>query len=387
MAIRAARIGRWCAATAEDRIRRLRVGGIVAVQAGLAAVLAWLAAHALLGNPDPVFAPIVAVGTLAASVGQRIRRILELITGVTLGVLVGDALLLVIGTGPWQLGVVVILSILMALTLGGSTAVVLQAASTAVLIATLSPSVRNLEVPRFVDAVVGGGSALLVTSVLLPLNPLRVIDRAVKPALDMLAEQLENTSKALTDRDIGRGEQAMARLRRNQPELQALSDAVEGAKEATTLSPTSWRRRRALVHRYASSAEPIDRAMRNSGTLIRRAVTTIEDAEPIPEEMPQAIAAMASGVRMLRSGYTEGRRVELAQQRCLQAVSLAGHAYRRGVGFSGGVVVAQVRTTTSDLFVASGVPQAEANAQVRAAFGPMQAASSSTTQERLKSST
>ncbi|MEE3919514.1 hypothetical protein V2I01_17750 [Micromonospora sp. BRA006-A] len=61
----------------------------------------------------------------------------------------------------------------------------------------------------------------------------------------MLAEQLQSTSRALVDRDPGHAELAMRRLRRNKAEVQALTDAVEGAREATTLSPYSWRRRRA----------------------------------------------------------------------------------------------------------------------------------------------
>ena len=77
----------------------------------------------------------------------------------------------------------------------------IQAGATAVLIVTLSPSTQNLEIPRFVDAFVGGGIALLVTAILLPLNPLRVINRAARPALDLLAAQLDVTAEALRSRD------------------------------------------------------------------------------------------------------------------------------------------------------------------------------------------
>ena len=76
---------------------------------------------------------------------------------------------------------------------------VIQAGATAVLIATLSPSVRDLEIPRFVDALVGGAVALLVTAVLLPLSPLRVLNRAARPALDLLSAQLDATADALAE--------------------------------------------------------------------------------------------------------------------------------------------------------------------------------------------
>ncbi|MER7894517.1 FUSC family protein [Micromonospora sp. NPDC094482] len=345
------------------------MGGILALQAGLAATLAWLVAHELLRNPEPVFAPTVAVTTLAASVGQRVRRIVELIVGVALGVGVGDALLAGVGTGPWQLGTVVVLSILAALILGGGAAVVLQAAATAVLIATLSPSTRDLEVPRFVDTLVGGIVALVVTSVLLPLNPLRVINQAAGPALDMLADQLTSAAQALRDRNAGQAQAALDRLRRNKAEVQALTDAAQGAKEATTLSPISWRRRRGMLRHYAASAEPIDRAMRNSGTLIRRAVTLIEDREPIPDEMVNAVERLSESVQALRQEFASGKDPRRAREQLQEAIREAGRAYRKQVGFSGGVVIAQVRTAASDLIVASGCSQNEANQLVREAFG------------------
>jgi uncharacterized membrane protein YgaE (UPF0421/DUF939 family) len=355
-------------ATLHDRLHRVRMALGLAVQAGLAAALAWIVSHQLLGNPQPVFAPISAVGTLAASVGQRLRRTVELIVGVAVGVAVGDFLIYLLGAGGWQLGLVVTAAILLTIFFGASVAIVIQAAATAVLIVTLSPSTQNLEIPRFVDAFIGGGIALLVTAILLPLNPLRVINRAARPALDLLAGQLDVTADALRGRDRQAAQEALFRLRENKEELATFTEAIEGAKETSTLSPARWHRRSELTH-YAEAAEPIDRAMRNSGTLIRRAVTMIEDEEPIPEPMPDAVAHLAESVRLLRHEFAVGAEPEQARERSLRAVSEAGRAYAEGVGFSGSVVIAQVRTTASDLMVASGIEQEEANRLVRQAFG------------------
>ncbi|MDX5458423.1 aromatic acid exporter family protein [Micromonospora tulbaghiae] len=355
-------------ATLHDRLHRVRTAFGLAVQAGLAAGLAYLISHRLLKNPQPVFAPISAVGTLAASVGQRFRRTVELIVGVAVGVLVGDALIYFVGTGAWQLALVVTSAILLSIFAGASVAIVIQAAATAVLIVTLSPSTENLEFPRFIDAFLGGGIALLVTAILLPLNPLRVINRAARPALDLLSDQLDACADALRSGDREAAQRALLRLRENKEELAALSEAIEGAKETSTLSPARWHRRGELTH-YAEAADPIDRAMRNSGTLIRRAVTMIEDEEPIPEPMPDAIGHLAESVRLLRQEFAAGQEPEEARERSLRAVSEAGRAYAEGVGFSGSVVIAQVRTTASDLLVASGIEQDEANRLVRQAFG------------------
>ncbi|MEU8111677.1 FUSC family protein [Micromonospora sp. NPDC048947] len=354
-----------------DRIRRVRTIGGLALQAGLAAALSWLVAHSLLHVSQPVFAPISAVSTLAASVGQRLRRTVELIIGVTVGVLIGDLLLLVIGTGWWQLALIVVLAIVVALFLAGSAAVVIQAGATAVLIATLSPTVRDLEIPRFVDALVGGGVALLVTAVLLPLNPLRVLNRAARPALDLLATQLDATAEALTERDAARARAARGELRQSAGRLKAFVEATQGAREASTLSPVYWHQRRGPVGRYAQAAEPIDRAVRNSGTLIRRSVSLIEDGEPVPESLPTAVADLAEAVRLLKRQFAAGAEPNRAREQALRAVRTAGHAYRDGVGFSGAVVVAQVRTTVSDLLVATGLSQEDANHLVRRLFGDL----------------
>ncbi|MEU7753948.1 FUSC family protein [Micromonospora sp. NPDC049101] len=373
-------------ATLRERFRRVRAIGGLAVQAGLAAALAWYVAHELLQVSQPVFAPISAVSTLAASVGQRLRRTVELIIGVTVGVLIGDLLLLVIGTGWWQLALIVVLAIVVALFLAGSAAVVIQAGATAVLIATLSPSVRDLEIPRFVDALVGGGLALLVTAVLLPLNPLRVLNRAARPVLDLLVAQLGATADALAAGDAGRARAARSALRQNKGQLQAFVEATQGAREASTLSPVHWRERHGPVGRYAQAAEPIDRAMRNSGTLIRRSVTLIEDGEPVPEALPQAVADLADAVRLLKRQFAAGAEPNRAREQALRAVRTAGRAYREGVGFSGAVVVAQVRTTVSDLLVATGLTQGEANHLVRGAFGGLETSASGSGTDRLASS-
>ncbi|MFE9194394.1 FUSC family protein [Micromonospora sp. NPDC007208] len=367
-------VARWwdrVVAALRDRVRRVRTIGGLALQAGLAAALSWIVAHSLLQVSQPVFAPISAVSTLAASVGQRLRRTVELIIGVTVGVLIGDLLLLVIGTGWWQLALIVVLAIVVALFLAGSAAVVIQAGATAVLIATLSPAVRDLEIPRFVDALVGGGVALLVTAVLLPLNPLRVLNRAARPALDLLVTQLDATAEALTERDAARARTARGELRQSAGRLKAFVEATQGAREASTLSPVYWHQRHGPVGRYAQAAEPIDRAMRNSGTLIRRSVTLIEDGEPVPESLPTAVAELAEAVRLLKRQFAAGAEPNRAREQALRAVRTAGHAYRDGVGFSGAVVVAQVRTTVSDLLVASGLSQEDANHLVRRVFGDL----------------
>ncbi|MBQ0900553.1 aromatic acid exporter family protein [Micromonospora sp. U21] len=159
------------------RAWRLRLFGLLAVQAGIAAALAWFVGYQFLDNPSPVLAPTTAVGTavgiVAASMGSRLRRTVELLAGVVLGLAVADTLVPLFGIGAWQTGAVVVLAIVVAILLKGGGSLLTQAGGTAVLIATLEPPVRELSVPRFVDAAVGGLIGLAVGLLLVPIHPQR----------------------------------------------------------------------------------------------------------------------------------------------------------------------------------------------------------------------
>src|SRR5215213_10996936 len=120
------------------RLGRVRAAWRTIVQAALATVIAWAAAHELVGHARPFFAPVAAIVTLGVTLGQRSRRAVEVAAGVTLGIAVADLLALLIGTGTWQLLVIVLLAMTAAILLGSGTIFVTQAAASAVLVVTLT---------------------------------------------------------------------------------------------------------------------------------------------------------------------------------------------------------------------------------------------------------
>src|SRR2546427_10626159 len=85
----------------------------------------------------PFFAPVAAVVCLGMTLGQRLRRTIELIVGVGLGVGVGDLLISAVGTGPWQIAVVVALAMSVAVLLDGGSVITGHAAVSAILGAML----------------------------------------------------------------------------------------------------------------------------------------------------------------------------------------------------------------------------------------------------------
>ncbi|MBQ0906079.1 hypothetical protein [Micromonospora sp. U21] len=168
----------------------MEIIALIALQAGLAAALAWWLAHDLLGNR-------------------------------------------LIGAGSWQTGVIVALAIAVALGLAGrGGTVVSQVGGTAVLIATLSSSQRNLELLRIVDAVTGSLVGLVVVALLLPLplHPMRILNRAAAPIFDALGAYLREIETAMRNSDPERAVRALKGLRAMGPDVERLREALSGPR-------------------------------------------------------------------------------------------------------------------------------------------------------------
>jgi len=355
-------------ATVADRLRRVRVGLLFAAQAGIAAGLSWLIAFDVLHHPRPFFAPIAAVIALNVSVGQRLRRVVELVVGVALGILVGDTVIYFIGTGAWQIMLGVGVAILAATFLGGSPIVIGQAAGSAVLVATLAPPSGGIYYTRFLDALIGGVTGILVMALLLPVNPLTTIRRAAGPALDVIADGLRDCAAALRHGSRDEADAALAALRAGEAKVVGFRNALSGAREAATLAPVRWRSRGPLAQ-YLDAAEHVDHALRNARVLARRTVALLRDEEAVPDGLVDALSTVAEAVTLLRDELAAGVEPSRSRELALDAVRAAAAVYRAGVGFSGGVVIAQIRTIGTDLLLASGLPRPVVEKAVRRAVG------------------
>ncbi|MFG3553554.1 aromatic acid exporter family protein [Micromonospora sp. NPDC047557] len=365
------------------RARQWEVTLVISIQAGLAAALAALIAQHFLGPGAHVFAPAAAVGTIATAIGQRARRTFELLFGVGLGIVIGDALRFIIGNGPWQTGVVVALAIASALLVAGKGGpLVGQAGGTAVLIATLAPMQRGLELPRIFDALVGGAVGLLVVALLLPINPIRVLDRAATPIFAVLHEQLAELAEAVRQRDVDRAQGVLERLRGTEGDVGRLNDSLSGAEEVVTIAPARWHRRQQF-HRYARSASHLERLLLDSRALARWSTTALQYDEPIPAELPDAIARLGQAVEEMRTECRVGETTQCTRKLVEECAELAGRAAAIGVKSFGDALVTGLRTASSDLLRAAGCEPDDANRIVRKAAGAGEAAISPPTRRHL----
>jgi uncharacterized membrane protein YgaE (UPF0421/DUF939 family) len=351
-----------------QRWRRTRASGVVSVQAGVAAGLSWLVAAGLLHHPQPVFAPISAVIVLDISVGQRLRRTAELVLGVALGIFIGDTLVFGIGTGPWQVGLVVFLATVCAVFIAGTPAVVSQAASSAVLIAALSPPTKGIYYLRFEDALIGGAVALAVMALLLPANPLASVSRKAGPACTVLASGLAQTAHALESRNAHEADEALTQLQNAEVAVSQFRETLPESRETAQVAPLRWRARGALG-RYVDAADYLGRALSNARVLARRSVTLISDEEPVPEQLPRSVYALSEATKEVLKALVTANSGNRVAELSMQAVGEAADAYKSGLSFSGSAVVAQVRAIATDLLGTADLPHAQANELVRRAGG------------------
>lgn len=352
-------------------LHRLRTSALPIVQCGLAAGGAWLVAFNLIGHERPFFAPIAAVISLGVSLANRLQRAVELIVGVSLGVLVGDLLISVIGSGWWQITLVVTLAVAGAVFANGGTLLVNQAGASAVLVATLLPPGQAGGIDRCVDALIGGLVGVLVAAVI-PSDPVAPVRRTSRTLLDELAAVLRGVADALRDRDADAALSALERARRTQPLIDSLRGALHGGREVTTVSPLHRRRRRVLM-RYGELAERSDYAMRNARVLARRAYTALHDGEPAVPDLPDVLTELAGAVDKLTAELT--REGDLSRARAA-VVDVVAHAKvmsakagsdtdAPALGTSEQVLVAQVRSIALDLLQATGLSRDEARTAMR----------------------
>ena len=348
------------------RFERLVVQWRSLIQTAAAATIAYLVAAELVGHEQPFFAPIAAIITLGITVGQRRRRAVELALGVAVGIAVADGLVLLTGPGAGALALVVLLAMATAVFLGSGQIFATQAAVSAVLIAVLQPPDDGLSAARFVDALIGGGVALLVNSLLLPANPLGLVRRAAEPVLNELAATLESIAQAIESGDQEAAERALLQAR-DLDELEAhLLEAVDVSRETARFAPAR-RRDRPHVDFYADAAAQIDLAIRNVRVLARGAVRGARLEDNLPPAVAAAIRDLAEAVSNLREALADPGRADAVREPALRAAARATLVLQETGNLSVTVVVGQVRSTAVDLLRGSGLTYDEAASLVREA--------------------
>ena len=338
------------------RLELLDSSRLLIAQLCVACTLAWFIASRLLDHPQPFFAPIAAVLSLAGGAGQRRRAVLELVIGVAIGVAVGELLLSVIGRGTWQLTLVVLLAAVAVIASGLGRMALLQAVNSAVLISVILPAeggTGTSAVNRFLDAIVGGLVGLLIVA-LLPSNPVRRVERDVTAVLEQLAGLLERLSSALRLGDAGQAWTALQEARMMEPQMQSLNDTLSVEAEVSRVAPIRWRQRHHLGL-YAGSWRYIDHAVRDARVLARRIETLLRREVQVPVGLDAAVSDLARAVRIFCSDLSHQDRFDEAVDLLVETARAATVGLSPKSELSAVASVAQVRALAADLVYAAGL--------------------------------
>jgi uncharacterized membrane protein YgaE (UPF0421/DUF939 family) len=340
----------------DQRVARLRSKVWHIGQCAIAAGLAWLLAHDVLGHPRPFFAPIVAVICLGTSYGQRLRRVADVTVGVAVGVFLADVLLLVIGTGAWQISVVVALAMSIALLLNAGVLFVTQAAVQGIVVVTLVATPGGA-FTRWLDAVAGGVVALVAATVV-PQAPLRRPREQAALVVRRIADLLRAAAQSAEDGDVERGLQVLADARTTDQLIRELQAAADEGLSVLASSPFR-RRHTGNVRRMVELVEPLDRAMRNTRVLVRRVAVSSYHHQPVPrsyallcEDLASAVDEMADalGADQMASGVRDS----------LLVIGAGTAQVERTADLSAEVVLAQIRSIIVDLLQITGMDVIEA---------------------------
>src|SRR5439155_1349678 len=165
------------------------------------------------------FAPMAAAIALNAEFGRRGRQAIEMMTGVSVGIVLGAVIVAEAGSGVWQILVVTFVA-LVATTAGGAPRMVrTQAASSGILVVALYGPSSNLTFERLEDAAVGGAVAILISRLLL------LVD-APEPARANAVAVIEATARAVRAIEPEEARKAAQNTRETANRLREIDDSI-----------------------------------------------------------------------------------------------------------------------------------------------------------------
>lgn len=351
----------------EARVRSARVLARLAfiVQCGVGAALAWWLARDVFDHPLPFFAPVTAIITLGMSYGQRVRRAVEVMIGVAIGVLIGDVFAHVFGSGVVQLLVVVIVAMAIASLFGAGLLITIQAGVQAAIITTLVAA-PGQAFTRWLDAVIGGMVALVI-SALAPATGLHRPRQQAALVVEEVAEILTETARVVRTGDTELAARVLQRARGSESMLAELSSLASEGVAVVRMSPF---RRRHLpgAQAVADLLEPLDRTVRNLRVLVRRAAVGTRRGEVVPASYVALLEDLARSCEDIARQLHE-RHAPVAARAGLSRIGRRSAAIDPASGLSGEVIRAQVRSMVVDLLVLTGLSLEEAGESVPSSVG------------------
>lgn len=340
-------------------LQRVADSGIAIVQIVVAATGAYAFAHLVLGHAAPLLAATVTLSSLGLVRDARPRRVLETVIGMIIGILVAEVLLIVAGSGWWQLAIALALTLTVARFLSGQASFAIAAGIQSIIVMVI-PAAAPFE--RLVDGVVGGAAALIVTA-LLPRNPARAELRDGRAVFDAVDGAIATIVQGLRRGDRLRAERGLQKARAIQPLLENWRSSLESGAAIARIAPFLRRQRSELV-RHRRILESMDLATRNLRVVARRAAYLVDDGSARPV-VADVLAELGRGAHRIGDALED---ISLEPEARATLVAVASHLDPAEIAPSGSFVdqnlVGSLRPLAVDLLTATGMPQDAARAAV-----------------------
>ncbi|MDD9207214.1 FUSC family protein [Georgenia sp. 10Sc9-8] len=353
----------WVVVTVRVRAgaRRVRRSAFPVLSAAVAAAVAFWVSGEVLGHEAPIFAPIAAWVCLGFSADRQLRRVAELGAGVTLGVVMGEVFLALFGSGPVQIGAVLVIAGLSARFLDRGQLFTMQAGVQGLVLVGM-PALAALDggFGRWTDALVGAAIALVVAAAA-PGDVRRRPRELARASIGEIAQMLQSVAAALRDGDPQRAADALAQGRGSQPVLDEWESALRNARESVRLSP-ALRRESGSVAELARAWTLVDRAMRNARVIARRAHAAAADgAEP---EVADLVAQVAQALHDLGAAIGQEAPTDKARAELVAVAAELRPERFAPQGWRAQTVVPLLRSLVVDALQLTGMTLSEAGKQL-----------------------
>jgi uncharacterized membrane protein YgaE (UPF0421/DUF939 family) len=283
---------------------RVRASAVPIAQAGVAAGASFAIARYGLGHQYPFFAPISAFIALGFSRVRQLRRVAELAIGVAIGVALGDVLVHVIGSGWWQIAVVLMAAVALGRFLDRGGMLATQAGVQSIVVVGLPAAVATGgPLGRWTDALVGGAVAVGVAA-LTPGDPRRAPRGTARVALLDLATTLRQLVRGLRAADDDEVEHALLRGRSSQASFDEWRDVSVAARDMARVSPR-WLHYRDELTALQAAAASGDRALRNARVIARRSVPLSAGSHDL-DGLARTIGELANATERLAEALGAG---------------------------------------------------------------------------------
>jgi uncharacterized membrane protein YgaE (UPF0421/DUF939 family) len=332
-----------------------------ALQITIGALLAYSLAHYGLDHATPILALTVCITSLGFSRDARPRRIVQTAIGMVVGIAISDIALSLFGTGLVQIALVLLVVLLAARFISGSSAFALTAGIQAMLVQVLPVPDGGVFV-RTIDGLIGGLLAIIVTA-LIPRDPRGLARTDANKLFDFFIESLDSLRLALRDVNIQVADAALKKVRRSQPLIDNWKMSLDSAVAISRISPFLNKYRDELKGQVRLM-RGMDLATRNLRVVIRRVDFLLKDGIA-RAYLADLCDQLHSAVSLMREGLSEPEALENAQ---LELVEIIRQLDPKRFGIADQIREASVllllRPLVVDLLCATGMSEDEARAEL-----------------------